>query len=239
MQPGYEYAPYQHDALVSPTTVDPASSHASLNVTPTTAKKRKDAPHASSAKSSKKVKRVGPKSDPKADAMANGDGDKDPESASKPKRVRTGCLTCRERHLKCDEAMPHCNNCKKSNRTCRRGVRLNFIDTWVDRPPRIVTAYGTPEWKVDFLDESREIASEYQGGIQRYKHLDQEVQQPTSALDSAVAFEFPQNEAQVSAMNQQPLPPMQSMMPENYADPNAQPQLNSNMFDTKDRKSVV
>lgn len=233
MQPGYEYAPYQHDALVSPTTVDPASSHASLNITPTTAKKRKDAPHTSSAKSSKKVKRVGPKSDPKSDAMANGDGDKDPESASKPKRVRTGCLTCRERHLKCDEAMPHCNNCKKSNRTCRRGVRLNFIDTWVDRPPRIVTAYGTPEWKVDFLDESREIASEYQGGIQRYKHLDQEIQQPTSALDSAVAFEFPQSDSQVSAMNQQPLPPMQSMMAENYADPNAQPQLNNNIFDTK------
>lgn len=24
-------------------------------------------------------------------------------AANKPKRVRTGCLTCRERHLKCDE----------------------------------------------------------------------------------------------------------------------------------------
>ena len=28
------------------------------------------------------------------------------EAASKPKRVRTGCLTCRERHLKCDEGTP-------------------------------------------------------------------------------------------------------------------------------------
>jgi Fungal Zn(2)-Cys(6) binuclear cluster domain len=33
--------------------------------------------------------------------------------ASRPKRVRTGCLTCRERHLKCDEGMPDCQNCRK------------------------------------------------------------------------------------------------------------------------------
>lgn len=47
----------------------------------------------------------------------------------KPQRVRTGCLTCRERHLKCDEGLPHCQNCRKSSRVCKRGVRLNFIDT--------------------------------------------------------------------------------------------------------------
>ena len=46
--------------------------------------------------------------------------------------MRTGCLTCRERHLKCDEGMPICLNCKKSNRQCKRGVRLNFIDTKVE-----------------------------------------------------------------------------------------------------------
>lgn len=50
---------------------------------------------------------------------------------NRPKRVRTGCLTCRERHLKCDEGLPDCLNCRKSNRTCKRGVRLNFIDTTV------------------------------------------------------------------------------------------------------------
>lgn len=27
-------------------------------------------------------------------------------AVNKPKRVRTGCLTCRERHLKCDEGLP-------------------------------------------------------------------------------------------------------------------------------------
>lgn len=62
---------------------------------------------------------------------------------SKSRRVRTGCLTCRERHLKCDEGMPHCNNCRKSNRECKRGVRLNFIDTRVEQPPVIPP---THEW---------------------------------------------------------------------------------------------
>ena len=58
-------------------------------------------------------------------------------ASSKPKRVRTGCLTCRERHLKCDEGMPNCQNCRKSSRVCKRGVRLNFIDTQVQSPPMI------------------------------------------------------------------------------------------------------
>ena len=51
-----------------------------------------------------------------------------PEAAAapKPKRVRTGCLTCRERHLKCDEGLPNCLNCKKSGKVCKRGIKLNF-----------------------------------------------------------------------------------------------------------------
>ena len=67
--------------------------------------------------------------------------------ASKPKRVRTGCLTCRERHLKCDEGLPNCQNCRKSSRTCKRGVRLNFIDTQVQSPPMIPP---TADWAGKF-----------------------------------------------------------------------------------------
>ncbi|KAK2737435.1 hypothetical protein FQN57_007525 [Myotisia sp. PD_48] len=92
--------------------------------------------------------------------------------APKPKRVRTGCLTCRERHLKCDEALPQCQNCQKSGRECKRGVRLNFIDTQVAAPP-----YSAPSprtWQVNFRDESREIASEYLGGSARYPSLKHE-----------------------------------------------------------------
>lgn len=62
---------------------------------------------------------------------------------AKSRRVRTGCLTCRERHLKCDEGTPDCLNCKKSNRECKRGVRLNFIDMTCKEPPYIPP---TEEW---------------------------------------------------------------------------------------------
>ncbi|OAX83315.1 hypothetical protein ACJ72_02315 [Emergomyces africanus] len=87
----------------------------------------------------------------------------------KSKRVRTGCLTCRERHLKCDEALPRCQNCQKSDRLCKRGVRLNFIDTHVAAPP--CAAPSAHDWQVDFHDESRDIASEYQGGFERYPRI--------------------------------------------------------------------
>ncbi|KAL4895264.1 hypothetical protein BDV59DRAFT_199940 [Aspergillus ambiguus] len=34
-------------------------------------------------------------------------------------RSRTGCLTCRERRVKCDDGKPTCVRCSKSNRICR------------------------------------------------------------------------------------------------------------------------
>ncbi|KAI1383686.1 uncharacterized protein F4822DRAFT_84891 [Hypoxylon trugodes] len=97
----------------------------------------------------------------------------------KSRRVRTGCLTCRERHLKCDEGTPDCLNCRKSNRECRRGVRLNFIDMTCKEPPYIPL---TDEWAVQFQDESRMIASEYRGGLGRYANFD--TQGPTPPRES-------------------------------------------------------
>ncbi|CAP95451.1 Pc21g05540 [Penicillium rubens Wisconsin 54-1255] len=85
---------------------------------------------------------------------------------TKARRVRTGCLTCRQRHLKCDEAVGRCLNCRKSNRICRRGVRLNFIDTQTVAPPHIIARpHGS---KVTFRDDSRMIASLYVGGFEIY-----------------------------------------------------------------------
>ncbi|KAL3488772.1 hypothetical protein BJX62DRAFT_253044, partial [Aspergillus germanicus] len=34
-------------------------------------------------------------------------------------RTSTGCLTCRERRVKCDDGKPHCMRCTKSGRVCR------------------------------------------------------------------------------------------------------------------------
>ncbi|KAI1818400.1 hypothetical protein GGS20DRAFT_287551 [Poronia punctata] len=102
----------------------------------------------------------------------------------KSRRVRTGCLTCRERHLKCDEGTPDCKNCRKSNRECKRGVRLNFIDLTCKEPPYIIPQ--TDGWTVEFQDESRLIASEYQGGIEKYARFG--IQLVTPPRESQGAF---------------------------------------------------
>ena len=125
-------------------------------------------------------------------------------ASAKPKRVRTGCLTCRERHLKCDEGLPHCQNCRKSSRTCKRGVRLNFIDTQVKNPQIIPP---TAEWNVGFQDESREIASEYKGGAGRYAAV---VETLMSGVDNEPQHEGGGSILNAPTMAHQQLPPAHS-----------------------------
>lgn len=43
------------------------------------------------------------------------------------KRVRTGCLTCRRRRRKCDEAKPICANCQTKRIKCSYGLNLTFL----------------------------------------------------------------------------------------------------------------
>lgn len=131
-------------------------------------------------------------------------------AGQKSKRVRTGCLTCRERHLKCDEALPICLNCKKSQRNCKRGIRLNFHDTTVEQPPYLLPP--THDWKVTFQDDSRDIASEYVGGAERYHPLEPEPKR--RKISPSV------NYGQVGApiMGHQQLPAAQAAY-QNYADP--------------------
>ncbi|KAF5484038.1 Aspercryptin biosynthesis cluster-specific transcription regulator atnN [Colletotrichum fructicola] len=47
-------------------------------------------------------------------------------SASK---VRTGCLTCKVRHVKCDEEKPTCKRCKKDKHKCDGYPNLNAVQT--------------------------------------------------------------------------------------------------------------
>jgi len=109
--------------------------------------------------------------------------------ATKPKRVRTGCLTCRERHLKCDEGAPICQNCKKSNRDCKRGVRLNFIDTQCQAPPFLLPP--SHDWQVSFQDESIEIASEYRGGRAKYLTVKKEDFEPSVEMNYDYSSSMP------------------------------------------------
>ncbi|KAJ4264518.1 hypothetical protein NW762_005720 [Fusarium torreyae] len=39
-------------------------------------------------------------------------------SRTSTSKVRTGCITCKKRHVKCDEAKPHCGNCARNKRQC-------------------------------------------------------------------------------------------------------------------------
>ncbi|KIX04333.1 uncharacterized protein Z518_05201 [Rhinocladiella mackenziei CBS 650.93] len=132
--------------------------------------------------------------------------------ATKPKRVRTGCLTCRERHLKCDEGLPHCQNCKKSNRKCKRGVRLNFIDIQCEKPPYLLPP--THDWRIAFQDDSREIASEYKGGLERYHPLEPE---PKRQRLDVTDMNYDYGQIDVPIIPHQPLPPQQSY-PSSYAE---------------------
>jgi hypothetical protein len=39
-------------------------------------------------------------------------------SRTSAQKVRTGCITCKKRHVKCDETKPHCNNCLRNRGHC-------------------------------------------------------------------------------------------------------------------------
>lgn len=126
-------------------------------------------------------------------------------AVNKPKRVRTGCLTCRERHLKCDEGMPTCMNCRKSARECKRGIRLNFIDTTCKRPPTIPMSQ---DWRINFVDESRDIAREYIDGEEQYSRKDTHL---TDVDHSMNTFGYQPAQSNAPMMSQQAMPNMQAL----------------------------
>jgi hypothetical protein len=57
-------------------------------------------------------------------------------------RVRTGCLTCRSRKVKCPEERPICSKCAKSNRAC----------SWKDRPVQHLTEHDDFGPSIENLD---------------------------------------------------------------------------------------
>ena len=94
------------------------------------------------------------------------------------RRTRTGCLTCRQRRVKCDETYPRCRRCSRANRECRRGLLVKFVHgVRLTRESFEDPWSGTADYSFDpsqpwpdietrqlaFIDESRSIASEYLG----------------------------------------------------------------------------
>jgi len=91
-----------------------------------------------------------------------------PVAVEKPsKRTRTGCRTCRERHLKCDERRPDCGQCIKGKRSCSYERFLK----WDKHIERFELPFEVPR-PIDFAfgirDESVTVASEYIGGEEWY-----------------------------------------------------------------------
>lgn len=90
----------------------------------------------------------------------------------KRSRTRSGCLTCRDRHVKCDEQQPVCKNCIKLKRKCYRGIRLNFTQYTIYNPSQEVNnnlkQYQQYQ-NFKLLDQSITIASLYENGKKLYE----------------------------------------------------------------------
>ncbi|KAI5948951.1 hypothetical protein KGF57_005014 [Candida theae] len=107
----------------------------------------------------------------------------------KRRRTRSGCVTCRDRHIKCDEAVPVCNNCLRSRRVCYRGLRLNFIQyTYYD--PRKDSSTEKAGLETDLrhqphriLDQSLSIAALYNGSEKYHPFLHLHSQQDLKDSD--------------------------------------------------------
>ncbi|CUM64998.1 uncharacterized protein PRCAT00002616001 [Priceomyces carsonii] len=87
------------------------------------------------------------------------------KTSNKRSRTRSGCLTCRDRHMKCDEQQPVCRNCIKSKRKCYRGIRLNFTHYNIYDPGKNQTS----NINYRILDQSITIASLYKNGKKPYE----------------------------------------------------------------------
>lgn len=91
-------------------------------------------------------------------------------NSGKNSRTRSGCLTCRDRHMKCDEQQPVCKNCIKSKRKCYRGVRLNFTQYTIYNPQsQLLQPLPSNEQQFRLLDQSITVASLYKRGRSQYE----------------------------------------------------------------------
>lgn len=75
-------------------------------------------------------------------------------------------------------------NCIKSNRICRRGIKLNFMETKL-LVPDVLVPYHPQFFAI--CDESRAIAAEYKHGLEKYPDLSNT---PTVTAKSSTSTAF-------------------------------------------------
>lgn len=116
-----------------------------------------------------------------------------PGSAEPKKRSRTGCWPCKSRKIKCDEARPQCQNCRRQSVQCDYSVRLN----WGGRSKKSqdgstfsVNAIGTPATPSASSDVSTNAPIVHE---QSNMHLlPQQWQPPTSFDRTTLPLDSPQ-----------------------------------------------
>ncbi|KAI3405289.2 hypothetical protein KGF56_001901 [Candida oxycetoniae] len=114
--------------------------------------------------------------------------------SNKKSRTRSGCVTCRDRHIKCDEQQPVCNNCIKSNRVCLSGIRLNFKQYRFYDPNENNSLPQIRPQTYRIIDQSITIASLY-GESEKYKnyfhlHPPEELMESDLELQGVVFSKF-------------------------------------------------
>lgn len=139
----------------------------------------------------------------------------------KRSRTRSGCFTCRDRHMKCDEQLPVCQNCLTSKRKCIRGVRLNFtLYTFYDpkesmpdpseagpeslAPMDLYTALRY----FGFLDQSVAVSTLYENGKKAYRpYLHLHSEQDLAEAARQISVDCNSSKA-VSTLDTNYIPPM-------------------------------
>lgn len=66
-------------------------------------------------------------------------------------KVRTGCVTCKQRRVKCDERKPICNRCVKAGRQCGGYAPPPPKDRNVAGQPLVIISYVAPDCSISFL----------------------------------------------------------------------------------------
>lgn len=66
-------------------------------------------------------------------------------------KVRTGCVTCKQRRVKCDERKPTCNRCAKAGRQCRGYAPPPPKDRNAAGQPLVIISYIAPDHSISFL----------------------------------------------------------------------------------------
>ena len=56
--------------------------------------------------------------DPSLNTLRSGQNEDTRLTRRKHKKSRKGCLTCKRRHVRCDENVPRCLNCTRRNQSC-------------------------------------------------------------------------------------------------------------------------